>query len=199
MVVDKEESYEASGLAGWVMDKADSWRDHYTSNYEGKFDEYYRIFRGIWAAEDKMRDSERSKLISPATQQAVESAVSEVEEATFGRGRWFDIRDDRQDQDNSDVAFLREQLYEDFAYTKTRKAVAECILNSAIYGTGIGELVIEEVNQMKPATQPIMEGALQAVGVNIQPRTVVKLRSILPQNFLIDPVAATIELSLIHI
>jgi hypothetical protein len=193
MVVDKEESYEASGLAGWVMDKADSWRDHYTSNYEQKFDEYYRIFRGIWAAEDKMRDSERSKLISPATQQAVESAVSEVEEATFGRGRWFDIRDDRQDQDNSDVAFLREQLYEDFAYTKTRKAVAECILNSAIYGTGIGELVIEEVNQMKPATQPIMEGALQAVGVNIQPRTVVKLRSILPQNFLIDPVAATIE------
>ena len=46
---------------------------------------------------------------------------------------------------------------------------------------------------MKPATQPIMDGAMQAVGVNIVDRVVVKLRPILPQNFLIDPVATSIE------
>jgi hypothetical protein len=46
---------------------------------------------------------------------------------------------------------------------------------------------------MKPATQPIMDGAMQAVGVNIEDRVVVKLRPILPQNFLIDPVASSIE------
>ena len=140
-----------------------------------------------------MRESERSRLIAPALQQAVESSVAEVEEATFGRGKWFDIRDDVADQDPMDIANLREQLQEDFNFTKTRKTVAECILNAAIYGTGIGELVIEEVKEMKPATQPIMEGAMNAVGVTIEDRFVVKLNPILPQNFLIDPVASTVE------
>jgi len=190
---DYEKKSPDQKVEAWVMDKVEQWRDHYSANYEQKFDEYYRLWRGIWSAEDKTRDSERSRLISPALQQAVESSVAEVEEATFGRGKWFDIRDDRNDQDPKDVAYLREQLAEDFQFTKTRKAVAECILNAAVYGTAVGELVLEEVKEMKPATQPIMDGAMQAVGVNIEDRVVVKLRPILPQNFLIDPVATSIE------
>ena len=67
------------------------------------------------------------------------------------------------------------------------------MLNSAVFGTGIGEIVIEEVKEMKPATQPLMDGAMEAVGVNIVDRVVVKLRPVLPQNFLIDPVATSIE------
>ena len=191
--MEDNEKYSDQKVESWVIDKVDQWRDHYNANYEQKFDEYYRLWRGIWSVEDKTRDSERSRLISPALQQAVESSVAEVEEATFGRGKWFDIRDDRQDQDPTDVAFLREQLSEDFQFTKTRKAVAECILNSAVFGTGIGELVLEEVKEMKPATQPVMDGAMTAVGVTTQDRVVVKLRPILPQNFLIDPVATSIE------
>jgi len=190
---DNKDVFTSQKLENWVMDKVERWRDHYQSNYQEKFDEYYRLWRGIWAAEDKTRESERSRLISPALQQAVESAVSEVEEATFGRGKWFDIKDDRKDQDNRDVAYLREQLMEDFQFTKTRKAVAECILNSAVFGTGMAELVIDEIQEMKPATQPIMDGAMQAVGVNVAPRVVVKLKPILPQNFLIDPVSSSIE------
>ena len=191
--MDDNEKFGDQKVEAWVMDKVEQWRDHYSANYEQKFDEYYRLWRGIWSAEDKTRESERSRLISPALQQAVESSVAEVEEATFGRGKWFDIRDDRKDQDPKDIAFLREQLSEDFQFTKTRKAVAECILNAAVYGTAVGELVLEEVKEMKPATQPIMDGAMQAVGVNIEDRVVVKLRPILPQNFLIDPVATSIE------
>ena len=188
-----EEYENNTKLQDWIMSKTESWRDHYRSNYQEKFDEYYRLWRGIWAAEDKTRESERSRLISPALQQAVESAVSEVEEATFGRGKWFDIRDDRRDQDPSDVAYMREQLMEDFKFTKTRKAIAECILNSAVYGTGMGELVLEEVKELKPATQPMMEGAMQAVGVEESSRVIVKLRPVQPQNFLIDPIAASID------
>ena len=191
--MDDDKDYTDQKVESWVIDKVDQWRDHYSANYEQKFDEYYRLWRGIWSAEDKTRDSERSRLISPALQQAVESSVAEVEEATFGRGKWFDIRDDRNDQNKEDIAYLREQLSEDFQFTKTRKAVAECILNAAVYGTAVAELVLEEVKEMKPATQPIMDGAMQAVGVNIEDRVVVKLRPILPQNFLIDPVASSIE------
>jgi len=191
--MDDDKKYTDQKVENWVIDKVDQWRDHYSANYEQKFDEYYRLWRGIWSAEDKTRDSERSRLISPALQQAVESSVAEVEEATFGRGKWFDIRDDRNDKDPRDIAYLREQLTEDFHYTKTRKAVAECILNAAVYGTAVAELVIEETKEMKPATQPIMDGAMQAFGVTVQDRVVIKLRPILPQNFLIDPVATSIE------
>jgi hypothetical protein len=140
-----------------------------------------------------MRESERSRLIAPALQQAVESSVAEVEEATFGRGKWFDIKDDKGDKNPLDIAQMREQLMEDMGYTKTRKAVAECILNSAIYGTGVGEIVIEEIKEMAPATKPIMEGSMEAVGVEIKDRFVVKLNPIVPQNFLIDPVATSVE------
>jgi uncharacterized membrane protein len=180
-------------LEGWVLDKCEDWREHYESNYEAKHEEYFRLWRGIWDNNDSLRESERSRLIAPALQQAVESSVAEVEEATFGRGKWFDIKDDRADQDPMDVENIKNQLQEDFHFTKARKNVAECILNAAIYGTGIGELVMEEVKEMRPATQPIMEGAMQAVGVEISDRFVVKVNPILPQNFLIDPVASTIE------
>ena len=182
-----------AGLENWVIGKCDQWRDHYEANYSEKFDEYYRLWRGIWDPSDKMRDSERSRLISPALQQAVESAVAEVEEATFGRGKFFDVTDDLGDNNKADIALLRNQLAEDLKFTKTRKQVAECILNAAVFGVGMGELVIEETKELRPATQPIMDGALQAVGVEKQDRFVVKLRPILPQNFLIDPVATTIE------
>ena len=187
------DNFISESLEGWVITKCDRWRDHFESNYSEKFDEYYRLWRGIWSQEDSMRQSERSRIITPALQQAVESSVAEVEEATFGRGKWFDIKDDYQDQENSDVMVLRNQLEEDFKFTQTRKSVAECILNAAVFGTGIGEIVLDEVKESKPATQPIMDGEMQAVGVNIQDRFVVKLRPVMPQNFLIDPVATNID------
>jgi len=89
--------------------------------------------------------------------------------------------------------FLRNKLTEDFEDCKVRKAVAECLINSAVFGVGIGEIVIEEMKEMVPATQPIMGGDLQAVGVNITERVKVKLKPVMPQNFLIDPVATSIE------
>ena len=189
----KDEQFQMQGLEDWILSKCEEWRDHYDSNYEARHEEYFRLWRGIWDGSDVMRESERSRLIAPALQQAVESSVAEVEEATFGRGKWFDIKDDKGDKNPLDIAQMREQLMEDMGYTKTRKAVAECILNSAIYGTGVGEIVIEEIKEMAPATQPIMEGSMEAVGVEIKDRFVVKLNPIVPQNFLIDPVATSVE------
>ena len=183
-------------LESWVMSKCQDWRDHYDTNYEQKFDEYYRLWRGIYSSEDRNRSSERSEIISPALQQAVESSVAEIEEATFGRGRFFDMKDDLVDADNEDVAYLREKLLEDFKANKIRKGVAECLINAAVFGTGIAEIVLEEVKEMRPASEPIMDGQLQAVGVNISDRTVCKLRPVLPQNFLIDPVAVDVDSAL---
>jgi hypothetical protein len=183
-------------LEGWVINKCDGWRDHYEANYSQMFDEYYRLWRGQWSAQDRTRSTERSKIISPALQQAVESSVAELEEATFGRGKWFDIKDDYMDQDTADIAMLRNHLEEDFKKNKVRKGVAECLINAAVFGTGIAEIVLEEEKEFKPATQPVMGGELQAVGVSIVDRTCVKLRPVMPQNFLIDPVATDIDSAL---
>lgn len=180
-------------IEDWVIVKCEDWRDYYESNYEARFEEYYRLWRGIWDPADSARSSERSRIISPALQQAVESNVAELEEATFGRGKWFDVSDNMGDTEPQDVQFLRNKLTEDFEDCMVRKAVAECLINSAVFGTGIGEIVIEEMKEMTPSTQPIMDGDLQAVGINITDRVKVKLKPVLPQNFLIDPVATSVD------
>ena len=193
------ELYEADplmieeSLEDWVITKCEDWRDYYESNYEERFEEYYRLWRGQWDPADSQRGSERSRIISPALQQAVESNVAELEEATFGRGKWFDVSDNLGDTERQDVLFLRKKLTEDFEDCMVRKAVAECLINAAVFGTGVGELVIEEMKEMAPATQPVMGGDLQAVGVTMTERVKVKLKPILPQNFLIDPVATSVE------
>lgn len=193
LLEDREEFTLEQDLEGWVVEKCQGWRNHFESNYAEKFDEYYRLWRGQWAAEDKTRESERSKIISPALQQAVESSVAELEEATFGRGKWFDIEDDVADNEKRDIALLRETLYKDFKKNKVRKSVAECLINAAVFGTGIAEVVLEEEKEFQPATQPVMGGELTAVGVNIVDKTCVKLRPVMPQNFLIDPLATSVE------
>jgi len=181
-------------LEEWVMDKCQGWRDNYDSSYRESHEEYYRLWRGIWAKEDSLRTTERSRIITPALQQAVESSVAEVEEATFGRGAWFDIRDDYQDEGGSqDVEFLKTQLTEDMEFAKARSTISEVLLNAAIYGTGIGEIYLDEVKEHIPAIQTTPDGQTQQVGVMERERFMVKLRPIMPQNFLIDPLATSIE------
>jgi hypothetical protein len=180
-------------LEGWVIGKCDKWRDHYETNYSEIHDEYYRIWRGIWDKSDSARESERSRLISPATQQAVESSVAEIEEATFGRGKFFDIKDDLQDPNPRDIGFLRNQLEEDMHLAKVRTSMAECLINAAVFGKGIAELVLEEVTEFVPATEPSEEMGMKVFGVYEKKRFLVKLDPIMPQNFLIDPLATNIE------
>jgi len=196
MLEDNEGFATEQHLENWVIQKCDGWRDHFEANYSQKFEEYYRLWRGQWSAQDRVRESERSKIISPALQQAVESSVAELEEATFGRGKWFDIKDDYMDQSPEDIVMLRNHLEEDFKKNKVRKGVAECLINAAVFGTGIAEIVLEEEKEMAPATQPVMGGELQAIGVNVRDRTCVKLKPVMPQNFLIDPVATDIDSAL---
>ena len=187
------EMYTKMSLKDWIMDKCMMWRDHYQSNYQEKHDEYYRIWRGIWDKSDSMRESERSRLISPATQQAVESAVAEIEEATFGRGKFFDIKDDLQDVNPADIAIIRNQLEEDMHFAKARSSIAECLLNSAIFGNGIGELILDEVTELKTTSQPQPDMGLTAVGVEKRDRVIVRIDPIMPQNFLIDPLATNVD------
>jgi len=181
-------------LVAWVLAKCDEWRNWRDDNYEERWKEYERLWRGYWAAEDRERQSERSRLISPALQQAIENHVAEVEEAIFGSGDYlFDIEDDMNDQDPNDVEYLKRYMKECFKKNKLRKAVDDCLLNAAIYGTGIGELHVVSTTELSPASQPVAETGMLAIGVMEEEKVNVVLKPIAPRNFLIDPTVSSIE------
>jgi hypothetical protein len=201
MAKDKREDFEEStseekDLVSWVVDHTERWRDYRDSNFMHLWEEYERIFRGQWASEDKTRDSERSRIISPATQQAVETRHAEIIEAIFGQGEFFDIQDDLKDIDGNpmDVEAIKLMLMEDFKRDKIKKSIDHIELMAEIYGTGIGEVIVGTSTEYKPATQamPGSQG-VAAIGVQESERFFVKIKPINPKNFLIDPNADTVE------
>ena len=183
-------------LVSFVVEHITRWRDWRDANYMDKWLEYERIFRGIWEHADKTRESERSRIISPATQQAVETRHAEIMEAIFGQGDFFDIEDDIRDVNGNplDIEMLRMQLMEDFKKDKIKKSVDQIELLAEIYGTGIGEIVVKTETEYIPATKGIPGVAnAAAIGVEEKERVAVKIKPVNPKNFLIDPNAETID------
>ena len=183
-------------LVAFVVDHTDRWRDWRDSNYLPDWEEYERIFRGQWADGDKTRESERSRIITPGTQQAVETRHAEIMEAIFGQGDFFDIEDDVQDIDGNDidVAKIKAQLDEDFKKDKIRKSIDQIELMAEIYGTGIGEIVVKTEKEYIPSTQPIPGQVGQAaIGVLEKDRIAIKIMPINPKNFLFDPNGTSVD------
>ena len=212
------------GLCEWLESLTLEWRNHYDANYEAKHQEYYRLWRGQWAEQDKTRQSERSRIIAPALQQAVESAVAEIETASFSQAFMFDIEDGKktppqppqgqQPQMQTQMPMpgggggpqtqptpaeslaVRDQLHKDVDRANYRAAIGEILINSAVFGTGIGELIIEDSKEFVPSTKPLegmpQEANLVEYGVEEKSRPIVKLNPVQPKNFLIDPNATCI-------
>jgi hypothetical protein len=183
-------------LTAFVTDHCTKWRDYRDTNFLPDWLEYERIFRGQWAVEDKTRESERSRIVTPATQQAVETRHAEIMEAIFGQGEFFDIEDDIRDVNGNpiDVELIKVQLNEDFKKDKIRKAIDQIELMAEIYGTGIGEIIVKTEKEYVPATQPIpnMQGQA-AIGVMEKDRIAVKIMPVNPKNFLFDPNGTSID------
>ncbi len=185
------ESSREKKLVSWITGKVEPWSDHRDTNYKSKWEEYYRLFRGIWSAEDQSRASERSRLISPATAQAIEVATAEIEEAVFGKGRWFDLKDDFGDQNKQDMEIFRNKMMEDLNLADVPQAMAEVFLNGSIYGTGIGKITVEEVSRPRVSTE--MNMGLAQFGSQEEYEIQVKLVPVQPDEFVIDPAARSIE------
>lgn len=189
-----EQTENEKELVAWLTDKTDDWRDYRDQNFLDDWLEYERLFRGIWASEDVMRQSERSRVISPALQQAIETRHAEIMEAIFGNGDFFTIEDDVKDANKVDVEMIQRMLAEDFKKDKIRKSVDQIELMAELYGTGIGEIVLKTKTEFIPTTQamPGMPNAA-AIGVTEKPRFCVELVPVNPKNFLIDPNATSID------
>ena len=194
---------EMHDLTAWVMNRVKRWRDHRRQNYELLWDHYERLWRGLWAPEDKNRKSERSTMVTPALGEAVENVVAEVEEALWGRGDLFDMRGEYDD--NDDMKAITDEnkarLKEDLDRLDFRSAMGEALVNGAVYGSGIGEITMTEFKIRDIVVET--NAAMQQMG-GVPPEMVVKvtktrlasMQSVNPRNFLIDPVARSVDSAL---
>lgn len=180
-------------LVAFIIDHCDRWKEHRDNNYQAKWDEYERLYYGVWSDEDKTRDSERSRLVSPAIRQAVENKTSEIIEATTGRGEFFEMEDDAADQQEMDIEMVKRQLHDDLKKDKVDKTWAEVNRNAEVFGLGVAEVQIKSTIELQPAMQPMPDGTGTAIGVIEAERVSVPVKSVHPRNFIWDPNSETID------
>lgn len=181
-------------LVAFVTQHCDSWRQHKQSEYTLMWDEYERLYRGIFNESEKTRSSERSKIVTPAVAQAVDTRLAELAEAVLNNDNFFDIDDNAEDQDKTDVEQVKKVISERFKKDKVKKQLNNVLRLGEIYGTGVGELIVSKVKDSVPAEQPLegLQGVKQ-VGTLTTERISVKINPVSPKNFLIDPNAMDIE------
>lgn len=190
------ETQSEKELVSFVVDHCDKWRDWRDSNYETKWDEYERIYYGVWAAEDRTRDSERSKIISPATRQAVDNRVAETMEGFAGSGKLFEISDDGLDQNSADVELMQSLLLEDTHNNAYINNVSSIVKLAELYGTGVGEVLVQTELERVPTTNEMPEQGMAEVGVTEREKVTVKVKPVHPRNLLVDPNADSVDESL---
>ena len=176
-------------LTSWIVQKVNDWEATRNENHLKRWNEYYRLWRGLWVAEDKIRQAERSKIIAPALQQAIEASVAEMEESIFHRKRWFDVEDDVMDEDQNVFQETIDKLLEDFDKHGVPEAMSEILLNGALYGTGIGKVCVE----VKDVRTPIAAEYGLSTSVEVQKKVVVSLVPVDPREFVIDTAGSSIK------
>lgn len=184
---DSENTRAPSGshehLLAWIVPKLEHARNDRDNKYGKRWKEYTRLWRGFWVEADKNTDSERSRLISPALQQAVEMTVAEIEDAVFNREAWFDVTDDIAEQNKNAAVEYRDKLLEDFNLDAVPDALSKAFLLGAVYGTGIAK-----INVVRKEEKTFVEG--EAVS---RDRVAVTAEALRPDEFIIDPTATAVD------
>jgi len=177
-------------LVAWIMEHVSEWERWRKEHFDKRWAEYLRKWRGVWTEDDRTRGSERSRLVSPALQQAVEESCAEIEEAVLGdKEAWFDIDNDHSDQLASpkDYQLIRLQLLDDMDYTNVPGALVECCgLMGAVYGTAIGKVVVDTRPERRLKTLLDPQKREITEGVEETDKVAVFLEPVRPDQFVID-------------
>lgn len=197
IIVDTPESAEKKGfrqtpsaaITSWVTGTVNPWEDFRNNGYANRWKQYWRLWRGQWSEAEKNRQSERSRLIAPALAQAIESTVSEIEEGLFSKDVWFDIVDNVGDEDKVDAYLARDLLREDLDMVNAKDAIAEAVLNAAIFGSGI----VKVNTEVRTNEKPVRNAQTQRMERDSGERVMVTIDSIRPDEFIPDPAAKTIQ------
>ena len=173
-----------SALCSWIMTRVEAWRAHRDRNHKSDWDRFYRAWRGQFDATDASRKSERSKIVTPVTMQAVDATVAEIEEAIFGREAWVDVSEDVKEKlDPEQQRAMTEQrdlLLELMEAYNVPTAISNSIVLGTVFGTGIAKInTYEEEYRGKDGEK--------------QKSLCVELVPVEPYAFVPDPTTASIE------
>lgn len=187
-VSDEAAPKEVGGeLVSWIMDKVDPWRQHRDTSHANLWDEYYRIWRGMFTSAEGKKKQERSKIVAPATMQAVDSSVAEIEEAIFGREQWIDLEDDYEEnvdkEQRDEMLAMRDRLMERMERDKIPNACSKSFLIAAVFGTGIGK-----INTSVRKRKVRVEGNESTI-----PEPYVELIPLEPYEFVPDPTTDNLD------
>lgn len=184
-------------LVRWVMETLKPWREWRDSNLVDFWDKLMRIYRGQHKSEDKQRDKERSRFIHPATRQAVDSVVAEMEDAILGKRQWFDVRDDVPEKIRQPMTQLRDTMLMDMELAGIPKAVKDSLLLGGLLGTGIAKIfVTKKAEKIPTLTLDLQQGIEAGRSVEEEEKVVVYLEPVYPHSFVIEPSAPSIDDSL---
>jgi len=177
-------------LAGWVMERVNAWEEWRTQNYDSKWDEYYRLWRGFWTELDANSQSERSRIVCPELAQAIETCVAELEDATFIRDRWIDVKENvdvTSPETQKEMSRYVDYLLDDFKEYGVVQSISEAYQNGALYGTGIAKIVVDKCKE------PVISKDPNIPSIDFKSVYKVKLVPIAPRNFVIDPSARSVD------
>lgn len=178
-------SQAATELVAWVMKHIEAWENVRNQDNDNlaRWQEYWRVWRGVWDPQDVKRKSERSRIITPATAQAVEMTVAEIEEAVFSRERWIDVADSVMNgQERERMAQQVDILLEDLELGKVKDAVAEAVMMAALMGTGIIKVCTDTIQEPRPVRDQVGKLARKD-----EERVMVYWEAIRPDQFIPDP------------
>lgn len=180
-------------LVEWCMRYVQPWREQRDQAFKDLNEEYYRLYRGRWVKADKDKQSQRSRIVTPALAQALDMTVSELEEATFGREQWVDFLDDDGDPDQEDIMGLRRRFLEDMHADGVPSAISQCYLNGGLWGTMAAKVSVEQTTEKTflPAKPRDPVSGAPATQATVEEEPAVKVPVIpIPWNELItDPEA----------
>ena len=190
-----------SMLVQWIMGHVENWEQWRDTNYSEKWDEYYRIWRCDYSADDKEREVERSRIMPTALSEAVNKTTAELSDAFFGRKVWFDVSDDPGDVNPEDVKAMGAKLRFDLSQSDARSEIDKCFLYGSLYGTGILKATVG-VKQKAKATEIVDQfGRTVMGGATVSDEVVCSAVAVSPREFVIDPTARTVgdALGMAHI
>lgn len=190
----KEKTPEDEKLVSWVISRVKRWKDHRNGNYDAAWNSYERLWRGIYSPEERTRGRERSAIISPALSEAVENGAAEIEEAVFGRGDFFDIWPEAEDNPAEATVLQKNEVLfrEDLAKSDFTGNCSDVIVNGAVYGTGIAEILLLKGVDRDIKFVADAQGKPQVQVIETETERPV-LRSVNPRNFVIDPAARGVD------
>ena len=84
-------------------------------------------------------------------------------------------------------------LQEDLERAKVKDSIVEALLNAAIFGTGIAKINVDEEQIKTPKESPIPDTYTTDTVVYEEDMTTVRIDSLTPKEFVIDPSATTID------